>query len=235
MRPRSMMAVSAALAGLLAVTACSGGGGSKADVTKAPTAAEQLATAKKTLDDAASVHLTLRSQDVPKSVDGVLGADGDGTHAPAFKGTFDARLKGLQASVPVIAVEGSLYLKLPFAPAYIKTDPQTYNAPDPASFFAPDHGITTLLPATKDPVLGETARDGKEVVRTITGTLPGKAVADLLVIGDQSGSYQVTYGIVQDDNQLRTVKLTGPFFPGATSTYTLRLDHYGDPVEINKP
>ena len=29
--------------------------------------------------------------------------------------------------------------------------------------------------------------------------------------------------------------LTGPFFRGSTSTYTLTLDRYGDPVEIRKP
>jgi hypothetical protein len=29
--------------------------------------------------------------------------------------------------------------------------------------------------------------------------------------------------------------MTGPFYKGATSTYTLTLDTYGAPVEISKP
>lgn len=235
---RSRITTVAAWAVVLVLSACSGGGGSGGKATTAPTAptaADRLATAKKALDSATSVHLTLRSEGVPKQVDGVLGADGDGTHAPAFKGTLEARLKGLQATVPVVAVDGGLWLKLPFSTSYLKVDPKDYNAPDPASFFAPGHGITSLLPKTKDPVFGSTERDGKEVVQTITGTLPGAAITGLLVVGDKAGTYTVRYSIVEDSGQLRTVALTGPFFAGATCTYTLRLDRYGDPVEITKP
>lgn len=236
MRLRST-SVAAVAAALLALTACSGGGGadSGSGTATPPSARDQLAAAKKVLDDASSVHLRLTSQDVPEKADGVLGAEGDGTHAPAFKGTLEARIKGLQATVPVVAVGGGFWLKLPFSSSYLKEDPAKYNAPDPADLFSTDHGITTLLPATKDPKLGDKSRDGKEVVQTITGTLPGKAVTDVLVIGDAKSSYGVTYGIVPDSKQIRTVAVSGPFYPGATSTYTLHLDAYGQPVEITQP
>jgi lipoprotein LprG len=229
------MSVAIVAATLLALTACSGGGNPGSGEASAPTARDQLAAAKKVLDDTSSVHLKLTSQDVPEKADGVLGAEGDGTHAPAFKGSLEARIKGLQATVPVVAVDGGFWLKLPFSSSYVKEDPEKYNAPDPAELFSTDHGITTLLPATKDPKLGDKTREGKEVVQTINGTLPGKVVTDVLVIGDSKGHYDVTYGIVPDSKQIRTVALSGPFYPGATSTYTLRLDAYGQPVEITKP
>ena len=87
MRLRSL---TAGMTLLLALTACTGGAPAKADAAPA----ERLAAAKATMDRAGSVHLVRRSRDLPSSAGGVLGADGVGTHAPAFKGTFDARLAG---------------------------------------------------------------------------------------------------------------------------------------------
>ena len=78
-------------------------------------------------------------------------------------------------------------------------------------------------------------RRGAEVLTTITGTLPGASVVDLFLIGDRSGSYAVSYGLT-DGQQLRTVGLTGAFFgAGTSSTYTLALDRYGQPVTITRP
>jgi lipoprotein LprG len=45
----------------------------------------------------------------------------------------------------------------------------------------------------------------------------------------------VSYALT-DANQVRQVTITGPFFgAGTTSTYTLVLDRYGEPVTISKP
>jgi len=44
----------------------------------------------------------------------------------------------------------------------------------------------------------------------------------------------VTFGIASD-NQLRNATMTGTFFSGKTSTYTLRLTGYGTAVEITRP
>ena len=45
----------------------------------------------------------------------------------------------------------------------------------------------------------------------------------------------MTYGLTED-NELRKVTLTGPFFgAGTTSTYVLTLDQYGEPVTITAP
>jgi lipoprotein LprG len=222
---------------VLALAAC---GSSDKAAVKAPTATEQLAAAKAKLDAATSVHLTLRSSGIPASANGVLGADGTGTNAPAFKGTLDARIGGFGAKVEVVAVDKVLYLKLPFTTTFVPADPKEYSAPDPAQLFARQGGISSLLTATVNPVEGKKIRVGTDVLQTITGTLPGASVSKLLSVGDATKTYQVTYGITDPGGELRTVSMTGPFFKGATSTpvtstYTLTLDKYGAPVEISKP
>ena len=197
--------------------------------------AEELATVAGTVDAASSVHLVLTSKDLPSTVSGVVSADGVGTHAPAFQGTLQLVLAGTTASSKVVAVDGKVYATLPFASAPSVVDPATFGAPDPAHLFAPRTGLTSLLTATRDPVAGSSTRKGSEVLSTYSGSLPGAAVADLFVVGDRTGTFTVTYGVVTDGSQLRTVELTGPFYAGSTSTYDLVLDQYGAAVEISKP
>jgi len=101
------------------------------------------------------------------------------------------------------------------------------------------------MTATTNPVEGKKIRVGPDVLKTISGTLPGESVVDLLNIGDATKSFRVTYGITDPGGELRTVTMTGPFYKGATSTpatstpatstYMLTLDKYGAPVEISKP
>jgi len=223
----------AALLMTAALAACSGGGDEPE--AKKPTAAEQLAAAKAKVDAATSMHLILRSSGVPDSANGALGAEGTGTHAPAFKGTLDARISGFQAKVEVVAIDKLLYLKLPFSTEFVQADPKTYNAPDPAQLFATEGGITSLMTATTNPVEGKQTRAGVEVLKTITGKLPGDRVVKLLSVGDATKPFDVTYGLTDPGGELRTVTVVGPFYEGATSTYTLTLDKYGAPVEISKP
>jgi lipoprotein LprG len=215
---------------MVALAACSG-----SNNTAAKTPAQQVAAAKTKVDTATSMHVTLRSSGIPDSVNGALGADGVGTHAPAFKGTLDARISGFEATVDVVSVDKLLYVKLPFTTQFVQADPKTYNAPDPAQLFATQGGITSLMTSTTNLVEGAQIRVGSEVLTTITGTLPGASVARLLNVGDASKTFKVTYGITNPGGELRTVTMTGPFYAGVTSTYILTLDQYGAPVEISKP
>lgn len=207
----------------------------KATPVKTLTAAEQLAAAKVKFDAATSMHMTLRSSGIPESANGVLAADGSGTKAPAFKGTLDARISGFGAKVEVVAVDKLLYVKLPFTTEFTEADPKTYNAPDPAQLFASEGGISSLMTATTNAVEGKEIRVGSEVLQTISGTLQGDSVVKLLNIGDATKTFEVTYGITVPGGELRTVTLVGPFYAGATSSYTLTLDQYGAPVAISKP
>ena len=226
-------AVVFALVMVAALTACSGG--DKQAGVKKLTAAEQLASAKAKADAATSMHLILRSSGIPESANGVLGADGSGTHAPAFKGTLDARIAGFAAKVEVVAINSLLYLKLPFTTEFTEADPKEFNAPNPALMFAKEGGITSLMTATTNLVEGEATRSGADVLRTITGKLPGASIVKLLNFGDAAKTFDVTYGITDPGGELRSVTLVGPFFKNATSTYVLTLDKYGAPVEISKP
>lgn len=199
-----------------------------------PEPAQQLASAQQRAEAATSVHLSLTSRDVPPEAIGVLGADGWGTRAPAFKGTFKARLRGVEGDVEVVAVDGAVWLKLPFAPALVQTDLATFGAPDPAGLFAPGTGIASLLPATNNPVRGEPVRVGAEVLTTISGTVPGQRIRDLLRTGEAGQPFEVRYGLTEAGD-LRTATVTGPFFPGSRSTYEVVLDRYGEPVDIRRP
>jgi lipoprotein LprG len=226
-------AVVFALVMAAALTACSGG--DKQAGVKKLTAAEQLASAKAKADAATSMHLILRSSGIPATANGVLAADGSGTHAPAFKGTLDARIAGFAAKVEVVAINSLLYLKLPFTTEFTEADPKEFNAPNPALMFAKEGGITSLMTATTNLVEGEATRSGADVLRTITGKLPGASIVKLLNFGDAAKTFDVTYGITDPGGELRSVTLVGPFFKNATSTYVLTLDKYGAPVEISKP
>src|SRR6476661_4211268 len=227
----------AVLSGLCVVTvaSCSSGsqGASSSQSQQSP--AQQLAAAKTKVDAAPSVHLKLASANVPQGASGVVSADGWGKHPPAFKGTFKVTLKGVQADAEITSLDGDVYAKLPLVPGTNKIDPKTFGLPDPAVLFSPDKGLTTLLTATTSPVAGEKVRQGSEVLTTIKGAVPGKAVTDLFLIGDPNGTFTATYGVT-DSQELRQVVITVPFFgAGTTSTSTLTLDQYGQPVTITKP
>ncbi|MGO4600158.1 LppX_LprAFG lipoprotein [Terrabacter sp. 2RAF25] len=227
----------AVLSALCAVTvaSCSSNGGDAAPGQTQLSPAQRLAAAKAKVDAATSVHLKLASANVPQGASGVVSADGWGKHPPAFKGTFKVTLKGIQADADITSVDGKVYAKLPLIPGTNEIDPKQFNLPDPAVLFSTDKGLTTLLTATSAPTAGAQVRQGSEVLTTIKGTVPGKAVTDLFLIGDSSGSFTATYGLT-DSQELRQVAIAGPFFgAGSSSTYTLTLDQYGQPVTITKP
>ncbi|WP_122263544.1 LppX_LprAFG lipoprotein [Ornithinimicrobium cerasi] len=234
--PRPQVAL--ALGAFLLLAACSDGGGdTETQTTQAPTAADRLEQAQGVLVDAGTVHLALAGTELPEEESSyIIAAEGDGTmEPPAFAGTITAKLVGIQADVPTVALDGELWVQLPFSPAYVRTDPEDLNVPDPASLFDPSTGLVGLLPQTQDPQFGEQARVGAEVVQEVTGTLPGEAVTELLLVGDAGSAFDVTYGLVEETWQMRTVAITGPFYPPATSTYTVTLDAYGEPVTVTRP
>lgn len=233
---RTLAAAGLAALSLTGVAACTGEGDTPAPTQRAElTPAERLAAAKAKLDAAPSVHLKLASTNVPEGATGVVSADGWGKHPPAFKGTFTLTLKGISADAQVTSVGGEVWAKLPLVPGTNKIDPKTFGVPDPAVLFSPDKGLTSLLTATAAPTAGGQVRQGSEVLSTITGSVPGSAVADLFLVGDRNGTFATTYGLT-DGQELRQVAIVGPFFgAGTSSTYTLVLDQYGAPVTIETP
>lgn len=228
MRRRSLLAVAGVA---LVLAGCSGEEGAP---ERPP--ADRLAAAKAVFDAAGSVALDLSSRDVPSVENGVTAAKGDGVISatePRFQGTITGTVGGVAGTIDAIAIGETAYLKL-FTPEYEETDLDTLNAPNPALFFDPAIGISSLLTQTGDPKDGGQTRSGREVLTKIDGTLPGARIEELFHLGDGTGTFTVSYGIT-DTDQLRTATLVGPFFAGVEATYLLTLTDYGAPVEITRP
>lgn len=227
---RPTLLAAAALAVTLFVTGCGGAG------TQGPTAQERLDAAQAQLAQAAAITIELNSSDVPANVDGVQAAAGTGVtegELIKFEGEIQGRVGGVAASVSILAIGDETYWKL-FTPSYERVDLNMLGVPSPIAFFAPDTGFASLLAATTEPALGDEVREGSEILTEITGTLPGEKIRALLRLGDPEQSFDVTYGLTEE-NELRTAVVTGEFWKGTVSSYRLLLTNYGVVVPIEAP
>ncbi len=192
-------------------------------------------TAKQKFDDASSVHINLSTKSTPSEGNGVLGASGDVTHAPAFEGDVKVVLGGLTATVPITAVDGKVYAKLPLQTRYAVIDPSEYGAPDPADFVDPDDGLSSLLTQMDGLKKGSQKRSGDEILTTYTGTLPGEAVKKIIPSADSGSTYETSVG-VDEKGYARKVSITGPFFAdGKDVTYDVTFSQYDAGVKISAP
>lgn len=219
-----------ALLAPLALAACDGG-----DEAAEETPEERLTDAKTALDETSGVHLALQADELPAGVNGLLAADGIGTHAPAFEGNIQVSTNGITAKADVIAVDDTVYAVLPFTTDYTEIDPADYQAPDPAVLMSTDGGLSSLLTAAEDLEAGEDVRDGEEVLSTFAGTVPGDAVARVIPSAQADADFDATF-TVDDGNQLTRVVMSGPFYPGTDPvTYTIDFDEYGTEKDIQAP
>ena len=106
------------------------------------------------------------------------------THDPAFKGDVKVLFQGFPAELPVTAVDGKVYAKLPFSAKIAVIDPADYGVPDPADFADPENGLSSLLTEIKDLKKGKETRGGDQILTTYTGTLPGAAVKKIIPSAD---------------------------------------------------
>lgn len=229
--PRWFVALATLPALLLA--ACSGEEAGEDE----PTPAEVLASAKQTLDETSGVRIALATGELPDGVSGLAGAEGVGTHAPAFDGSITVVLSGTSFDVPVVAVDGVVYARLPLTVGWTEDiDPGEYGAPDPATLLSTEGGFSSLLTATEDPQRGESVRGGEdndEILTELSGTVPGDAVS--AIIPTAEGEFDASY-TVTDDDQLREMALTGVFYPDTDPiTYTVTFDDYGSEPDIVAP
>ncbi|GAA0586493.1 LppX_LprAFG lipoprotein [Kribbella sandramycini] len=211
----------------------SGGGGGQSD-----DAVAQLTAAKKAIDEASSVHIVLTGRDLPDSAQTLASGDGVATHAPAFKGKLTIRTGGSPIDSEVVAVDKKVYAKLPFTGSFIELTPDQlagFGAPDPAILLDPATGLTAVLPALKDPkVKGET-RDDAKVLTEITGAVTGKSLQGIFPKAPADQDFPSTFKLDKDSKQLVAATISGPFYDGATSSYDITFDRYGEQVEITKP
>lgn len=229
---RRTLAAAVALTVAATLAACSGGGETEDEVDPA----EVLAEAKQQLDDTSGVTLSLRTGALPDGVDGVLDATGVGTHAPAFEGSIKVLFNGLSADVPVVAVDGKVYAKLPFGGSgFDEINPRDYGAPDPSGLLDPERGVARWLTAATGVEEAGQSRDGREVLTDFAGSVPGEDVAAVIPSADEAATFPTTFR-VDGDNRLVSAEISGPFYSGKDPVaYTLEISDYGTDKEITAP
>jgi lipoprotein LprG len=215
---------------LLLLAGCSGASDT---AERSPT--EVLAAAKKNLDATPGLRIGLATEQLPPSVNGLLSAQGVATHAPAFQGSIKVAASGITADAAVVAVDDVVYAKLPFTSRFVPIEPADYGAPDPAALLKPEGGLSSLLTAATDVTAGKQVRDGKVVLSSFSGTVPGEDVASVIPSADPEATFDATF-TVDDRDRLAKAVLNGPFYPDADDvTYTITFDGYGLERDIKAP
>ena len=214
-----------------ALTACTGDAAPKTE-----SAADLLAHAKHTLDEATSVHFVLGSEGAPKTGTALVGGEGDIARPAAFDGTLKVLAMGSTLDLAVVSVDGTVYAQLPFATGFSVVDPAQFGFGDPGELIDPDTGISQLLAEAESAELGKERRVDGVVVREVTAELPGKLVEQLLTSEDPTRPVKARFSIAVESGELLRAELTGPFFVAEEdATYTLELSDYGADVEITAP
>lgn len=228
--PRRAALAAAALGAALVLAACTGG----SDEPER-SAEEVLAAAKANLDETSGVELTLATEELPTGIDGILRAEGVGTHDPAFEGDLKVRIGGVEFDVPVVAAEGTLFAKLPFTTDFAEVNPADYSAPDPAQLMAEEGGLSSLLSSAEDVERGEQVRSGEDVLSGYTGTVPGETLAGIIPSASAEDDFDATFTI-DDTDRVREAGFTGQFYPGSEDvTYTVTFDAYDVTADITLP
>jgi len=229
----ALLASGLLLAGCTGSSDSSDGGGGDAD--SADNLAARLATAKTTLDSAETISIKLATKSIPDGVTGLLSAEGTGNHSPAFEGTVTVVTGGASLGAEVIATGGKVYAKTGFLPDFTPIDPATLKAPDPATLLRADGGITQILLETDTLTEDGQSRDGKDILTTIKGTLPGEVVQGIIPSAAADGIFTVSYRL-DDSDVLRDATIRGPFYPGGDAVaYTVTLGTSDTPVTIEAP
>lgn len=225
-----MRKIGIAAAALMIVLA--GCKGSQATPTNDQSPEQRLAEAKSGFDEADYIAFTLVADELPTGLEGLLSAEGTGTHEPAFTGEVKVQTS-VDLTAPLIAVNGLVYARLPFV-GWSQLNPADYGAPDPSDLMDPQAGISSLFTASADLSEGSTERSGELVLTSIDGTLPSEAV-NAVFPSAGSADFAVTYTLT-DSNDVHSVLITGPFYDGSPDvTYTIDLNLDGDPIDIEAP
>jgi len=223
---------------MLTLVGCSGKKDSGGDGKTGEDPVALLTAAKKTIDDAASVHIVLTGRDLPGSGQSLASGDGVATHAPAFKGKLTVRSGSSPIDADVVAVGNKVYVKLSYTTKFIELPPSQLaglGAPDPAILLDPSKGLTSVLPTLKDPEIKGETREGAKVLTEITGTVQGKSLQGIFPKAPADQNFPSTFKIDKDSKQLVSATISGPFYQGATTSYDVTLDKYGEQVENTKP
>jgi lipoprotein LprG len=200
-------------------------------------AAGALSTAVRLLNQARAVHMSYSTvgKPLPKDTTAVSGG-GDFLRPDSFSGSFLVSYGGFSFSIPIIVVNGVIYIRLPLEKSFIKTSLAKYQFPNPASLFDPSKGLPAVFLATRDLNYGGAVEVGSTSLWSLNGTLPDRQVASVLGTVSTSGEVRVSYEIYPSSGRLEGVSLTGPFFSSrAHNTVTITLSHYDEVITVSAP
>lgn len=232
MRRRLALAL---LPALLVLPACSGSQDSPPEETQAPE--QVLQTARERFESAEGLHIELTSSQIPEGRDGVSRAVGDGVvdaERPAFTGEVTGRIQGNPAGVELIAIDEKTWMSF-FTEDFNPVDMADLGAPNPAELFRSESGVGRLLAETTEVEAGGKSRSGKDVLQTYSGTVPAAPVQDLFALGEAAESFDVAYSIEPTSGELRAAKISGEFYEGSTTSYSVNLSEYGKLVTVDEP
>jgi len=202
---------------------------------------DRLAAAQQHITDADALTISLSTDSLPDGITGLAHAKGRGYQGEtaaeaAFEGQVDVISGGSTIKAEVVAVQGKVWAKTDLAPVYLTIDPKTLHAPDPAILLgAKGDGLPVILVKTEKLKDDGKSRDGRDVLTTIKGTLPGDVVHRFLPSADANGTFTVSYRLT-DDDVLQDASIKGPFYPGAADvTYRVKLTANDDASTIEPP
>lgn len=205
-------------AGLLAAAALSG-------CTDDGGSASGLSAAQSALEETSGVELTMATEQLPPGTDGFRSIEGTLTDGPAFDGTVTITNNDIKEKLPMRVVDGAVYSQLPYTEAYVEVDPASYAVFEVAELMDPELGLAGWLADTEG---------AEEEGDTVSGTLPGSTVAELVETADPTGDFQVEWRL--EDDRLDSATLTGPFYEGAEPvSYTLEVQQYDVDEDIRRP
>lgn len=198
---------------------------------------EALETARTHFEEAGSVKFDLKHSAIPEGRNGVSAANGTGVvdkDEPKFQGQVTGVIKGNSAGVEIIAVGDKTWMSF-FTKDFNPVDMKDLGAPNPANFFMPGSGVGKVLADTERAEEGDKRRQGKVVLQTYTGTIPAATIEELFLLGEEADAFDVTYGIEPESGELREAEISGEFYEGSTTTFTLKITDYGTPADISSP
>lgn len=214
----------------MVTAACSSTSGKKSAAKGEDGPKEVFAATKKRFLETSGFKVKLKGT-VPEGGRGLLSGSGVASSKPSFKGVVKVKMDSIEADVDLVAVDGKVWAKLPYANSMAPLVPSEYGVPDPASLFDSAAGIGMLLDRATKVKAGKRTRVGRDEVQTYTGSVTGPEVYKLTTLGRSNGRYKMTVGIVNDE-ELRTLTLTGPFFEQGEGTYELTFTDYDTPVDV---
>lgn len=228
-----------AFVGMLALSACGGGGGNT------PSATSLIQDARKAINTDSAFHFNMKVDHPGTPAAGTLAidaADGDIKKPDEIKGTATVSMGGPDIDVQFIGIGSQQWILAPIlSPNWVSAD--QYGI-DLSKVLDPNTGVSALLNAIQNPKnIGDDTVSGDGDCWLVEGTVPSGALA-AVVGGDSSGTTPIDTTVCVAKNldghglrQLYEVIVKGAAAAGDTTqtTRTFTLTKFNENIAISPP